>query len=64
MLLFRDINWSTVAITVGIMVGIAILLGVAIMLVSKAFFGDFFVLKSRSRRGGAERRNTEKNCCS
>ena len=38
MLLFRDINWGTVAITVGIMVGIAILLGVAIMLVSKAFF--------------------------
>ena len=38
MLLFRDINWGTVGITVGIMVGIAILLGVAIMLVSKAFF--------------------------
>ena len=38
MLLFRDINWGTVAITVGIMVGIAILLGVAIMVVSKVFF--------------------------
>lgn len=37
MLCFRDINWGTFGITVGIMVGVAILLGTLIMVVARFF---------------------------
>ena len=37
MLLFQPVNWGTVGITLGIMAALAILLGVAIMVISRYF---------------------------